>query len=121
MVVKLPPMCDHAQEISYLLRQGRWHDATAKAVAVLRAGNASALVQALVADMLQPPAKGRGRPRALPRNWYEIGHAFEELRDAGVTHEVARTVVAGRFGASESSVEKTVRMYRAGVKVAHED
>ena len=103
-MVKLPPMCEHAQEISYLLQQGRRRDAIAKAVAVLRAGNASPLLQALVADMLQPSAKARGRPHALPRNWYEIGHAFEELCDAGVTHEAARMAVAGKFGASESSV-----------------
>jgi|SRR4051812_46873131 hypothetical protein len=123
MVVKIPPYYTDslAHEIEYLLHQGRKRDAIAKAVAALRAGTASVPVQALVADMLLPAPKGRGRPKALPRDWYEIGVAFQDLRDGGMTYEDAVPALAKKFGSSESAVEKTVRMYRAAVKEAHED
>jgi hypothetical protein len=120
-MAKLPPYCDQAREIEYLMRQGRRQEAIAKAVVVLRAGAASSLVQNLVAELLQPAPKGRGRPAALPWRWAEMGEEFEALRDSGVTHEQAIRQIADRFGRSESAVEKTVRMYRAAVKAAHED
>ena len=54
-MAKLPPMDWRAQEVRGLLNEGRTKEAKRRVAAILRDGVATAQVQAIAAEMLEPP------------------------------------------------------------------
>ncbi|QKD04274.1 hypothetical protein [Mesorhizobium loti] len=105
--------------IEAALSEGRTEDAKTLMVDVLRSGKADAVVQRLAADMLKPPKRPRGRKKALPRYWLEIGEQFGWLRDDGVLYEEALRKLAKKFGCSETHVRKAVTTFQEA-KEAHD-
>lgn len=100
-----------AISIRSALQEGRIEDARTLVVDLLRAGQADRAVQALAADMLKPTPRKRGRPKALPQHWYEIGMMFDRLRDDGESYEIALAEVANHFGYSETHARNCVEVY----------
>lgn len=114
-MAKLPPMSRHADAIHNALSEGRNGDAIDYAIARLREGESHQLFLNAVADLLTPKAKGkRGRPSPKqPSFWYEIGEAYEGLRDRGVTHEQALIDLAVQFSVGgEKTIERRIQYYR---------
>jgi hypothetical protein len=116
----IPQICDKTNEIDALICQGREREAKELAAQYLRDGIISQLFRDRVADLLNPPAKGRGRPRAFPYKWREIGLDFKDLRASGVPYESARLQIAEKYCRSESAIEKAVSFYRRAVEAANE-
>lgn len=90
------------------LSEGRRADAVTLVVAILRAGTANAVTQRLAADLLMPPPRGRGRPKALTQYWYEIGDAFYHLLANGVEPADAQRKLMAKFKKSRSHIRKAV-------------
>lgn len=110
-----------AVPIQAALSEGRTKDAERLTVELLRTGKADAAVQRIAADMISPPKKrGRGRPKALPAHWHEIGEEFSWLRDDGVLYETAVERLSTKFGYSETHVRSAVRIFDAA-KDAHRE
>src|SRR4051812_8782452 len=112
-MAKIPPYCDYANEISGLLLEGRRPEAAEKAAAYLRQGVASPLFLKLVAEQwVQPKSKPVGGPKRPPKHWLEIAKEFEDLRDAGMTVEVARENLAEKYDCAERTIDRAVRVYQ---------
>jgi hypothetical protein len=109
-----------ASPIQAALSEGRTEDAKTLVVAILRTGKADYVVQGLAADLLKPPKSPRGRKKALPRHWLEIGEQFGWLRNDGVPYEEALRQVAKKFGYSETHVRTAIRTYQEA-KEAHDE
>jgi len=65
----------------------------------------------LVADLLDKPKKGRGRPKTTPERWYEIGLSYHSLRGEGLTYEDAVQRLVESKHASASKIERTLRYF----------
>lgn len=104
--------CAKTAELRAMAYDGRGEDARRKAVDLLRTGYSHKLFLAFVAELLDPPARGRGAPARPPRQWLDIGSDYEELRDAGVTHEAAILRLADRYPYGERTVERAVKTYK---------
>jgi hypothetical protein len=100
-----------ATPVNAAISEGRTADAVTLVVEILRTGKADAAVQRLAADLLKPAKRKRGRKKALPRHWLDIGEQFRWLRDDGVLYEEALRRVATKFGCSETHVRTSVAMY----------
>ncbi|WJR68148.1 hypothetical protein QTA58_05150 [Neorhizobium sp. CSC1952] len=111
-MAKLPPSFSlQAIEIRAALNEGRTEDAKRMVVELLRAGKADRVVQGIAADLLKPPKRGRGRRKALPQFWYDIGSAFHQMRDEGRRYEDSIAELAERFGFSESHVRNCIAVF----------
>ncbi|ESZ76504.1 MULTISPECIES: hypothetical protein [unclassified Mesorhizobium] len=97
--------------IESALSEGRIEDAKTLLIDLLRSGKAGAVVQRLAADMLKPSKRPRGRTRALPRHWIDIGEQFNGLRNDGVRYEEAMRRMTEKFGYSETHVRGAVATY----------
>jgi hypothetical protein len=112
-MAKLPPMDWRAQEVRGLLNEGRTKEAKRRVAAILRDGHATAQVQAIAAEMLEPPSRGRGRPKAkLPSHWYEIGTTVENMRYDGMTYDNAILKAADDFRKDPETIRRADKFYR---------
>lgn len=109
-----------ALPIEAALSEGRTEDAKTLVVEILRSGKADPIVQGLAADLLKPAKRPRGRKRALPRYWLDIGEQFGWLRNNGVPYDEALRQVATKFGYSETHVRTAIRTYQEA-KEAHDE
>jgi hypothetical protein len=105
-----------ASEIEALLSQGRRQEAITLAVRNLRSGYDTQNFLTAVADLLEPQKRGRGRPKAWPWRWIDIGQKFEVLRSEGKTHGDAVYELAKKFGRSARTIEETVSFYRKALE-----
>jgi hypothetical protein len=95
------------------LAEGRREDAITVIIERLRAGSASAEMQAIAAELLRPPRKrGKGRPKSQPQFWYEIGTDLDALMSDGKSYEAATEAIARKYGVSERHVGNAARYYR---------
>lgn len=109
---RLPPGFSlQAIPIRAALSEGRTADAETLVAEILRAGSADRVVQQIAAEMIKPPKRARGRRKALPQHWLEIGEQFEWLRADGVKYEDALAQLATKFGYSETHVRTAVATY----------
>lgn len=112
-MAKLPPFDWRAQEVSALLDEGRTKEAKRRVAQMLRDGVATPKVQAIAAEMLEPPSRGRGRPKAkFPAHWYEIGVAVENMRCDGMTYDNAILKAAEDFRKDPETVRRAEKFYR---------
>lgn len=112
----LPKICRDASALRSMLLEGRAEDARRLATTLLQAGKASSAAQIVIAEILNPPPRGRGRPSsAHPKRWLEIGEAFDRLRDEGRTYESTVEELAVSFGSNIRTVETTIAFYRAAL------
>jgi hypothetical protein len=110
-----------ASPIQAALSEGRTEDAKTLIVDILRAGKADEVVQRLAAEMIRSPKKrGKGRPRALPAHWYEIGEEFGWLRDAGILYDDAVVQLTTKYGYSDTHIRNCVRKFEEA-KAAHDE
>lgn len=108
----LPPSFSlQAVPIRAALSEGRTDDAKTLIVELLRSGRADRVVQGIAADLLKPAKKARGRQKATPRHWLDIGDHFHLLRDDGVLYEEALELTAKKFGYSETHIRSSVTVY----------
>ncbi|WP_150973086.1 hypothetical protein [Aureimonas leprariae] len=99
-------------EIRRLLSSRRREDAVAAAQQHLRNGYSSRDFLRLVADLLEPPRKGKRGPKpSPPALWMERGEAVERLRSEGMTYEKAIDRVAFEMGSSPSTIGRACRYY----------
>lgn len=111
-MAKLPDSFSlQAIPIRSALQEGRTEDARTIVFDLLRRGQADKVVQSLAAAMLKPAPRKRGRPKALPAHWHDIGSMFDRLRDEGIPYEIALSDVAKRFGYSETHVRNCIEVY----------
>jgi hypothetical protein len=122
--------CGVASEIEALLSQGRRREAIALAVRKLRSGHDTQNFLTAVADLLESQKRGRGRPKAWPRRWIEIGQKYEVLRSEQIrkpgkggrfvtkrkTHGDVVAELAKKFGRSARTIEETVSFYRKALE-----
>lgn len=119
-MAKIPKVLSwHALEIKTAMDEGRTEDGKTIAIELLMKGKADPDVQRLVAAILRPPKKAKGRPSSNLRHWLEIGQAFEAEREDGLSHEDALVKIEKIFGYGQTHIEKAVRMYR-DAKAAHD-
>lgn len=100
-----------ASPIETALSEGRTEDAKTLIYEVLMSGRADEVVQRLAAAMIKPATKSRGRQKALPHHWFDIGTEFHSLRSSSVNYEDALRFVADRFGYSETHCRKAIREF----------
>ncbi|MCA1365943.1 hypothetical protein I6F15_00770 [Bradyrhizobium sp. BRP14] len=110
-MVKLS-FCSKTAELRAMAYDGRSEEARRKAIELLRAGYSHKLFLAFVADLLDPPVKGRGAPSRPPREWLDIGDDYENLRDDGRSHQDALMDLAEKYSVAERTVERAVAIYR---------
>ncbi len=111
-MAKLPPGFSlPAIRIESALSEGRTADALKMVVDLLRSGKADAVVQRIAATMLKPPKRGRGRQKALPQFWFDIGQDFHDLRSRGHLYEAVLEKLAAKYGFSETHVRNAVRIF----------
>jgi hypothetical protein len=108
--------CGVASEIENLLSQGRRQEAITLAVRNLRDGYDTRNFLTVVADLLEPQNRGRGRPKVRPWRWIEIGEKFEVLRSEGKTHRDAVDELVKKFGRCARTIEETVSFYRKALE-----
>lgn len=115
-MAKLPPYASfRALEISERLTDGRTAEALDMVIADLQAGCADEQVQWIAANLLRPSKKARGAPRKTgPKQYLDIGAAFENALIEGKPWDVAREDLASEFGVSESHAENCLAAYRRG-------
>jgi len=65
----------------------------------------------VVADLLDPPKRRRGGQSHWPRQWYEIGTRYEELRDDDRTYEQSVKILADEFARGRRTIERVVQFY----------
>ncbi|MEI8697657.1 hypothetical protein [Mesorhizobium sp. ISC15] len=98
------------------LRSGREHDARKYVAHMLRGGRASPAMQALAADIIDPRIATKSRGRKVierPKDWMEVGSAFEQYRQQGMTYELALDEVMKDFGTRKTSTDAAVRYFLA--------
>jgi hypothetical protein len=76
-------VCFVESEVRHLLNDGRRAQAIDLAISHLRSGYHHKLFLRLVADLLELNEKRKAwpRPKGIPKGWFEIGKAYEELRE----------------------------------------
>lgn len=104
--------CAKTAELRAMASDGRGEEAKRRAVELLRAGHAHKMFLAFVADLLDPPAKGRGAPSRPPRQWPDIGEDYELLRDEGSSHQNVLMDLADKYGVAERTIERAVAIFR---------
>lgn len=112
---KLPEaFCTTTSEIRSMLFEGRTEEARIRTIDLLHEGFASQPFLDLVAEMLNPAPRGRGKPSHAPRNWVEIGREYVERTGAGEKDLAVTQDLALRWGCSETTVRKAGEMYESG-------
>ena len=104
--------CVRTNELHEMVFDGREKEARAKAISLLRAGFTTKPFLRFVANLLETPLRERGGPRRPPKRWLDIGEAFEQLRDLGISHQDAQADLAEKFGVSEATIGRAVKLYR---------
>jgi hypothetical protein len=107
--------------VKSLLSEGRNKEAVEMAVHCLRAQYADDQFLQLVARLLLPTKRGRGRPPASPRYWSEIGRAFDQLEAEGMGYGESVQLLKSRFRRSERTVKAIVASYRAAKRAAGDE
>lgn len=101
-----------AGPIEAALSEGRDEDARLQIVKLLRAGDVDDVILRMAADMLDPPPRPRGRPKAtLRRHWNKIAEEFYHLRSS-MKYAEALESVAKSSATSETHVRECIRLYR---------
>ena len=100
-----------AGPIEAALSEGRTEDACRQIVKLLRTGDVDDVILRMAADMLDPPAKRRGRPKAhLPMHWLKIAEEFYRQR-RNMKYEAALLATKERLGMSETHIRNCVCEY----------
>jgi hypothetical protein len=110
---------DDSWRAKNLLLSGRKDLAAEIVMPALIEGTASPVMQKVAAALYYfASGKTERGPRLKPRPqyWYEIGTTNDLLRQAGLTYGPALEKMAKEFKMSESSVEMSLRFYRAVFK-----
>jgi hypothetical protein len=111
-MAKLPPSFSlQAVHIRSALNQGRTEDARRMVIELLQAGKADRIVQGIAANLLKPPKRQAGRPKALPAFWIEIGEDFYRMREAGVRYDTVLSELGAKYGFSESHIRNAIATY----------
>lgn len=104
--------CAKTADLRAKLHDGRHEQARREAIDLLRQGYSRQPFLDFVAELLDPPKRGRGAPARPPQRWLEIAEKFHELRDDGWTHEQGIFQVSEEFKCSRETAERAVRIYR---------
>lgn len=104
--------CAKTAELRAMVYDGRGDEARAKAVELLRSGHSHKVFLAFVAELLDPPAKGRGAPARPPKQWLDIGEDYELLRDEGSSHQNVLMDLAEKYEVAERTIERAVAIFR---------
>jgi hypothetical protein len=112
--------CTKTADLRAKIYDGRHEQARSEAVALLREGFATRPFLDLVAELLDPPARGKGQPKRPPQRWLEIGERFREERDNGHTREKTIALLAEEFGASEGTIRRAHEFYEAACDESRE-
>jgi hypothetical protein len=110
-----------ALEIQDRINRNDSYGAKELVCAALLAGTTDLDILRIAANMILPPARGRGRPKRGPARWPEIGPEFERCRDRGITYEQTVVALAAQFSMSESKIEKAARYYRVAREQADDE
>jgi len=100
-----------ALPIQSALSEGRTEDAKRLICEILEAGKADSVVQQMAAKMIKPVKRRRGKPKADPKYWFEIGEEFHHLRDHGSKYEDALAALQSKWGYSETHVRNAIRLF----------
>ncbi|KQT48948.1 hypothetical protein ASG43_08935 [Aureimonas sp. Leaf454] len=113
----LPKIDKDATAITSMQSQGRYDEAMARLLDLLRGGTASPAVQAIAAEMLEPKAKGvrRGPKAKLPFKWLEMGEAYRIMRLEGKTDTEARGAMEDRYPRGGRTIDTIIAFYNSAL------
>lgn len=106
--------------IECAIHEGRDGDARNLIYQALSAGNADRQTQQLAARYFEAKTRSRGRPKAAPAHWFDIGTEFYSMRGQSVKYEDALRLCAEKFGRSKSGIRSAIK-YFDEAKQAHDE
>lgn len=112
-------LVDDSWRAKNLLLSGRKDEAAEIVMPALIEGTASPVMQKVAAALYYFASGKAGRgPRLKPRpqNWHEIGTRYDQLYEAGLTYDDVLQKMVEEFKMSKSSVETSLRFYKAVYK-----
>jgi hypothetical protein len=105
--------CTRTADLRSKMFDGRQDQARREVQDLLLEGFASRPFLRFVAELLEPPARGRGQPSRPPQRWLEIGQRYREERENGKTHEQTLVLLAEEFSASEGTIRRAHELYES--------